>query len=67
MFFWACPFASLGSACYGLRFASVLCCASHRANARPPHASRSSILTFYLFYTRFCLTFFNIDYQLLTR
>ncbi|MCS7077082.1 MAG: hypothetical protein NZ455_10255 [Bacteroidia bacterium] len=28
------------SACYGLRFASVLCCAPHRATARPPHASR---------------------------
>ncbi|MCS7075190.1 MAG: hypothetical protein NZ455_00675 [Bacteroidia bacterium] len=30
----------LGSACCGLRFASVLHFAPHRANARPPHASR---------------------------
>ncbi|MCS7075745.1 MAG: hypothetical protein NZ455_03505 [Bacteroidia bacterium] len=27
--FWACPSLALGSACYGLRFASVLRCAPH--------------------------------------
>ncbi|MCS7076363.1 MAG: hypothetical protein NZ455_06625 [Bacteroidia bacterium] len=30
--------AALGSACYGLRYRFG---ASHRANARPPHASRT--------------------------
>ncbi|MCS7075097.1 MAG: hypothetical protein NZ455_00205 [Bacteroidia bacterium] len=34
----------------GYASASVLRCASHRANARPPHASRSSLLTFYLIF-----------------
>ncbi|MCS7029657.1 MAG: hypothetical protein NZ519_12925 [Bacteroidia bacterium] len=33
------------SACFGLRFASVLRCAPHWANAHPPHASRNFILS----------------------
>ncbi|MCS7075952.1 MAG: hypothetical protein NZ455_04560 [Bacteroidia bacterium] len=35
----------------GCAIASVLRCASHRADARPTHASRSSLLTFYLVFT----------------
>ncbi|MDW8348240.1 MAG: hypothetical protein RML94_14860 [Bacteroidia bacterium] len=53
------------SACYGLRYRFG---ASHRATARPTHASRTQrfdvlpCLCIYL-----CFTLFNLDYQVPTR
>ncbi|MCS7028622.1 MAG: hypothetical protein NZ519_07650 [Bacteroidia bacterium] len=51
------------SACYGLRCASVLRFATHRANARPPHASRKKpcnslqgFFTLLLHYKPLCFT-----------
>ncbi|MCS7077209.1 MAG: hypothetical protein NZ455_10900 [Bacteroidia bacterium] len=41
----SCP---QGRRASGYAFASVLRFAAHRANARPSHASRSSLGTFYL-------------------
>ncbi|MCS7075750.1 MAG: hypothetical protein NZ455_03530 [Bacteroidia bacterium] len=60
--------AALGSACCGLRFASVLRYAPHWANAHPPHASRMpyfDILPNFVYIS--LLVLFNIDYHIITR
>ncbi|MCS7078378.1 MAG: hypothetical protein NZ455_16825, partial [Bacteroidia bacterium] len=48
--------------------ASVLRCASHWANAHPPHASRMQLFNVLpYFYAHVCFTLFDIDFQQLTK